>query len=156
MLKYKSSKWDSAISEASDILDAIGQRSEKKAKKWVIYFNELYKQKELEKNQLRRSRLKKSRKRKQEYYKICAEMLHDMVIKLERPVPGFVVGADFNEKGIYVELWDPYGRTYKRAIKPSGTPKYDLPAILTLVGSTEDTMWNISDEKVTSGGIFLP
>ena len=156
MANYKFSKKDSAIGEASDILDAMGQSSEKKAKKWVVYFNKLWEKKELSKNQLRKEKLAKKRKKFAEYYQILAEMLHDMVIDLERPMPGFVVAGKFNEHGVYVEMWDPWHRTYQRAIKPTGVPKYDLPAVLTLVGSTEDTMWKLADEKVTDNGVFLP
>ena len=144
------------VSEAREILDAIGQDSERKAKKWVIYFEELAERQELEKNQIREEKLQKQRRKKSEYYQLCASMLHDLVIKLERPIPGFSVSVKFSGNGIHVDLVDPWGRHFKRGIKPCGTPKYDIPAIMTLLGSTEDTMWKIADEKVTAKGVYLP
>lgn len=156
MPKYKISKKEQKIGKARDILDAMGQDSEKKAKKWVIYFNRLAEKEELEENQLKEEKLKKNRRKKSDYFRILSEMLKNLAVSVERPIPGLVVDAGFDSVGVWVELKTYWGKTYKRAIKPTGIPKYDLPAIMTMVGSLEDTMWKFADEKTTPKGVFLP
>ncbi len=156
MPKYKLTKKELEIGKARDILDTIGQDSEKKAAKWVIYFNRLADKEELEENQLKEEKLKRNRRKKSDYFRLLAEMLNDLAVKVERPIAGYSVKAGFDNIGVWVELKTYWGKTYKRAVKPTGVPKYDLPAILTLVGSLEDTMWKFAEEKTTEKGVCLP
>lgn len=144
------------VGKARDIIDAMGQRNEKKAAKWVKYFIGLHEKKELEKDQMREKKLSKLRKSKKLYYEMLRAMANDLIIKTERAGPGFIGGARLNSKGITAVLKTPWGKIYKRSFTPSGIPKYDLPAVMTLVGSLEDTMWHLEKTKITDSGVYLP
>ncbi len=141
--------------KARDIIDAIGHENEKQGIKWAKYFFDEFQKREKEKTNKIIDRLLKVRNKRKEYHRVLREVFDGMIMELERPTPGFSAETGYNDIGIWVKLKDPYGRTFQRGIKPTGTPKIDLAAATHMMGTTEDKMYEISDpDKPTDSGIF--
>ena len=151
----KSLKREAAIGHAKEVLDLIGQQSEHQGAKWIKYFGNLARKKELEENIFKKEKLKGSRKTYRTYYQMLLLMLKDMVVNVDRPGLGYSVEAKKTEGGIEVVLHTRWGKTFKRGFKPCGEPEYDLTAVMTLINSTEDTMWALEEKKKTDSGIYL-
>lgn len=156
MPKYKTPNNEKAKGEASDILDAIGSDSEAEGRKWARYFIDLWEKKQWEKNQLREQDLSKKRRKKADYFRLCADMLHDQAVRLERAGPGYWIEVSANEKGVLLKLHDRFKRTFARGFTPSGIPKYDVAAVNNFLGTLQDTMWDLEEDKRTDKGVFLP
>lgn len=142
--------------EAEDVLDAIGQKNEKEGIKWTKFFHEKWEKEELEKQFIDEETLKKNRKKKDRYFKALAFLMQKKLDELEKPGPGFTINVKTSATGVFVELKDRWGRSYKRGFKPTGTAKYDLNAAVNMIGRVEDTMYDIEDKKQTKSGVYLP
>jgi len=146
------------IGEAIDKLDAMGQPSEKEGIKWTKRFMDEFDKKEWEKNMLREEVLKRKRLTKKRYFEMLAGMANELFKESE--ISGGWRGiVYFTQKGMVMQIKSMMGRIFQRAFKPCGIPKIDLNAVYTLLGSAEDTMWQI-DEKgnidlKTKNGIYL-
>ena len=145
-------------SEAIDKLDAMGQPSEKEGIKWTKRFMDEFDKKEFEKNMLREEVLKKKRITKKRYFEMLTGMANELFKEMEIP-SGWRGVVYFTEKGVVMQIKSILGRVFQRAFKPCGTPKIDLNAVYTLLGSAEDTMWEV-DEKgnidlKTKSGVYL-
>ena len=146
-------------SKAIETLEAIGQTDEHKGIKWTKFFMDKWNRKEMEKNQLTADAMRKKRGTKKKYYRFIAVVLNEAFEEMDKPSNKWRIGAYSTDKGVVVQLKGIMGRIFQRAITPCGTPKIDLNAMMQLVGSAEDTMYNIETkgevDLKTKGGIFL-
>ena len=144
------------VGEARDVLDVMGQQSEKEGIKWTQYFMDKFEKEEWDKEQLAKEKLQRSRLTKKRYYYILAEMLKEMIVVVNRPSPGYVASVYSNKKGVVAQFKDKLGRIWRKAFKPCGIPKIDHHACKTISGMAEDKMWSLDAEKITEGGVYLP
>jgi hypothetical protein len=145
--------------EANDILDAIGQESEKKGISETKYFMDQWDRRQWHENQLKKDRLDSSRKfRKMEYYRILAAMLQEEIADLDIP-NGYMAWSEFTQSGVVVRLRDRWGKKYYRAFKPDGTPEIDFNAVvglLTDVQNSVDKLEYDARENLKQSGFILP
>ena len=142
-----------------EVLDAIGMKNEHEGIKWTKFFMDKWNRKEWEKNQLTEDNMRKQRQTKKKYYKFIVAILNEGFSEMDMPSGNWRIGAYATDKGVVVQLKNVFGRVFQRAIKPCGTPKIDFNAMMQLMGSAEDTMYNIETkgevDLKTKGGIFL-
>lgn len=146
------------IGETREKLAAIGGDSEKEGIKWTQHFMDEHDRKEWQADQQILDRLSKFRNNRQEYYRICHDILKDQVSGLQRPNYGYWFESGWNKQGVWLKLHDRFKKSHTRAFRPCGDPKVDyFGAINTLWGWIEDKMLDLenSDTPLDSG-VFLP
>jgi hypothetical protein len=143
------------VGEAREILDTIGQDSEKEGIRWTKIFMDQWDKKEWEENQIEKEKLKKRNKRRLEYTHLLHNLIREKGLELERPAQGYWLETGFNQKGVWVRLHDRHGNKWNRGIKVTGIPKYDHHAALILVQAIEDKMWELEENPQTKSGIYL-
>ncbi len=105
-------------------LDAMGQESEKKAKKWIIENAKEDEKKEKKKQEDQLERLDFYRKKRTEYQRFLLFMLHDMIKEVGLP-KSYQWGVWFDGKGIRVRVIDKVGKSFQRAFYISYSPIHD-------------------------------
>ena len=138
------------------MLDAMGQKNEKAGIKWTKYFMHKWDKEQWEENQLEKDKLKKKTKSRYAYTELLFKFFQEKAFALDRPNRGYWLESGFSGKGIWVKLHDRFGKKWVRGIRPSGIPKYDHHAVLILVQSIEDKMWEVEREPQTETGVYLP
>jgi hypothetical protein len=147
------------IAEANDILDAIGQESEKAGISETKRFMDLYDQKQWHENQLKKAALKSSsRYSKMEYYRRISAMLQEELTEIEFP-NGYIAWSEYTEGGVIMRLKDRWGGKWLRAFKPDGTPEVDFNAVVGLLVDTQDTIDKLeakARKSMEASGFILP
>lgn len=147
------------VGHAREVLEAIGQDSEKEGIKWTKYFMDKWNRKQWKENQIKKEKLEKKRKyTKMEYFRALAGMLHEEAQFLEAP-PNYDFWAEFSGDGVVLKMRSPSGKTYQRAFKPDGTPELDYKAVVSILVSALDTVHHVEEEKIQKikdQGFILP
>lgn len=151
-------KRQEVVGEVEEKLDAMGQRNEKKAAKWVIE-NEKEEEKILDEIKAERMyKLSASKKTSNTYIKQVMQILYNKLDELTWK-KGYKWYVGWDGKGIVLSVQIKQGDVFKRAFKPCFEPKYDLGACETLTVWAEDLFdygeGNLETMK-TQGGIWLP
>ena len=146
------------IQEEEEKLDVLGQKSDKKAKKWIIEEGKNTEKKEKETDAVWQDVLHSSRKKKTDYYTKLMFRLKGMVDEIDWP-KAYEYGVWFDGKGIVLAVKDKYKKNWKRVFVPSFDPKFDLNACFRFSMWAEDIL-DISEGRMdlprSKGGLWLP
>lgn len=146
------------IEEETEKLEVLGQRSEKKAKKYVIQEAKESEKKEKEIDDIWKGILHASRKKKDSYKKMLMTRLYKMVEEIDWP-KSYEYGVWFDGKGVVLAVKDKFRKLWKRAFKPTFDVKYDSNACFRFAMWAEDIL-DIAEGRLSlpksEGGIWLP
>lgn len=147
------------INEAGEVLDAIGQRNEKKGIKWTQHFMDEWDREKWHENQLKKEKLEEKRKySRMNYHQALSGMLQDEAQDLDVPF-GYRVWSEFSGEGVILKVSDVHKNTYYDAFRPDGTPEIDFNVAVQLLIAAQDTIDMLERERVKSlkdRGIILP
>lgn len=141
--------------EDAEKLEAMGQESEHRAKKWVQEVGKQEREKEKKRVDDVMERLFDSRKFVLTYKGLLIEEMRKEMGYWSEDLPrGFQWRVQSTEKGIVLWIRTPQGSYLAKGIKLSGEPEIDLNAIARLIvnGVQEMTKY----EEKTPNGIIVP
>lgn len=144
----------------AEMLEAIGQEDEHEGIKATKYFMDQFEKKNWEEDQFKQDRLEKATKySRHEYHKILAMMLDEEARQMDIPFElGYKAWTEFTEDGVILRMTDRWGRKYHKAFRPSGIPKVDFFAVVTLLSDlqgTADTLEQAAIKKLRDMGLIL-
>jgi hypothetical protein len=139
-----------AVAKATEVLEAIGQESEKEGVKWTKYFMDLWDKEQWNKEQIIETSLGR-KKHKLDYIELLRRFLEEQLFSLERPNFGYWVEVGKSKIGVYAKLHDRWGKVWSRGIKACGVPKMDYNAVWILVETVDDKMWELEEGLKTEG-----
>lgn len=113
------------IGEFENKIDAMGQESEKKAKKWIVEDAKENEKKENKKKDEALNQLDSKRKQVFAYKEYVLQYLHDLILQIRLP-PIYQWGVWFDGKGVKVVVIDKFKKRHVRAFRLSYSPKYDI------------------------------
>lgn len=123
--------------EIEEKIEAMGQESETKARKWV---REVTKEEELKAKKIEDDKLTvldDMRKKYLSYKGVLMQSLHDLILRIGMPST-YEWGVWFDGKGIIVAIKDKLEIRHHRAFKITNDPKYDLNAVKEFARWIED------------------
>jgi hypothetical protein len=147
------------LSRAMEMLDAMGQENESEGIAWTKKFMDEFDQRQWEENQLKQDKLARSTKyTRMEYYRIVCGMINEELKDMDIP-RGYVAMSHFTENGVIVDLADRWGKRWRRAFKPDGTPKIDFNAVVGLLTDIQNTIDGLeynAQANLKDLGLVLP
>ena len=142
--------------EDKEKLEAMGQESEHKAKKWVQEVGKEEDKKEKKRIDEVMTKLDASKSHVMTYKELLIEEMRKEMGYWDDDLPtGFNWLPQSTEKGIVLWIRNPKREYYAKGIKLSGEPKYDLNAIARLIVGAVKEMEG-QEPKKTENGIYLP
>jgi hypothetical protein len=122
-------KLNKKLEEELEVIEATGQESEEKARKWVKEVAKTEEKKEKEKHNKRLEYLEKQRKlpKTLNYKQSLMKFLHDLILEINLPKT-FSWGVWYDGVGIRVDVADPMRNVRRRAFKISYSPEHDINA----------------------------
>ena len=113
------------LAEAQEIIEATGQESESKARKWVREVAKEEEKKQKKQKDLVLEQLDLSKKKDLSYKQHLLRILHELVKQAELPKT-YSWGVWYDGKGIMLAIKTPDNNYHRRAFRISYSPKHDL------------------------------